>query len=103
MDAAHPMEIPESRHSLEFSEVWNQDVLCVTNSQGEKFYLHTANITIEGDEFSSLAFRRQIRRGAQSRLPAGYRVIENANGMPMVQLDPRDAVAQDIDEDDYTF
>ncbi len=87
MKSSTPIEIPASRYMTEYSEVWNQDVFCVENSQGEKFYLHTANVTIEGDEFSSLSFRRQIRRGAQAVLPKGYIVVESTNGVPMVQWD----------------
>ncbi len=85
MKTSTPAPIPESRFATEYSEVWDQEVFCVTNSQGQKFYLHTANVTIEGDEFSSLAFRRQIRRGAQPVLPDGYIVVEATNGIPMVQ------------------
>lgn len=95
---SQPTVIPESRYDSEYSEIWQQDVFCVTTSQGEKFYLHTANITIEGDEFSSLSFRRQIRRGAQARLPQGYRVIEATNGIPTVQWDHQAAEAVDVDD-----
>ena len=84
----------------EYSEVWNQDVFCVENSQGEKFYLHTANVTIEGDEFSSLSFRRQIRRGAQTVLPQGYIVVESTNGIPIVQRDPEAGAGFTIEDFD---
>ncbi len=92
--------IPESRYGTEYSEIWQQDVFFVINSQGEKFYLHTANITIEGDEFASLTFRRQIRRGAQSRLPDTHIVVE-AGGVPRTQLTRK--TAAEVDVDDYSM
>ncbi len=92
--------IPESQYGTEYSETWQQDVFFVTNGQGEKFYLHTANITIEGAEFASLAFRRQIRRGAQSVLPSTHMVVET-NGVPRAQLTRK--TAAEIDVDDYSM
>ena len=92
--------IPESRYGTEYSEIWQQDVFFVTNSEGEKFYLHTANITIEGAEFASLTFRRQIRRGAQSVLPDTHIVVE-AGGVPRTQLTRK--TAAEVDVDDYSM
>lgn len=92
--------VPESRYGTEYSETWQQDVFFVLNSAGEKFYLHTANITIEGDEFASLTFRRQIRRGAQPVLPDTHIVVE-AGGVPRTQLTRK--VAAEVDVDDYSM
>lgn len=92
--------IPESRHGVEYSEAWDQDVFYVTSMGGERFYLHSANITIEGDEFASLTFRRQIRRGAQAQLPATHEAVE-LGGMPQVRLTRR--TAAEVDVDDYSL
>ena len=93
--------IPPERYGREYSEEWETDVFCVTNSQGEKFYLHAVNITVEGAEVTTLAFRRLIRYKAQSRLPDGYRVIESANGLPVAQPDPE--LGPDLTFDDFEF
>lgn len=45
MSTAESNVIPESRYATEFSDAWQQDVFCVVNRRGEKYYLHTANIT----------------------------------------------------------
>lgn len=101
MSTAKSNVIPESQYATEFSDAWQQDVFCVVNSRGEKYYLHTANITIEGDEFASLAFRRQIRRGAQAVLPPGHVVVEGLNGVPSAQRDPE--LAEAVNADDYSL
>ncbi len=103
MKSPAPAEIPTSRYMTEYSEIWNLDVFCVENSQGERFYLHTANVTIEGDEFSSLSFRRQIRRGAQSVLPKGYIVVESTNGIPIVQRARETEDELEIEDFDIDF
>lgn len=92
--------IPESQYGTEYSETWRQDVFFVTNSEGEKFYLHTANITIEGAEFASLTFRRQIRRGAQPKLPDTHMVVESG-GVPQAQLTRKTSL--EVDVDDYSM
>lgn len=102
MSEPRPVEIiPPEQYGKEYSEAWEMDVFCVTNSQGEKYYLHAVNITVEGAEVATLAFRRQIRYKAQSRLPDGYRVIESTNGLPVAQPDPE--LGPDLTFDDFEF
>lgn len=58
-----------------------------TNSKGQKYFLHTREVTLKnGRKQRIYFFARDIRDGALEAVPAGYQVVETKRtGMPVLK------------------
>ena len=58
-----------------------------TNKKGDKYYLHSKDVTLRGGRKQTIYFfAREIRDGALDKVPAGYEVVETERtGMPVLK------------------
>jgi len=57
-----------------------------TNSKGKTYYLHAATrILKSGKEHKLYFFAKTVREGALEAVPAGYKVSESKNGLPLLK------------------
>jgi hypothetical protein len=58
-----------------------------TNSKGQKYFLHTREVTLKNGRVQRIYFfARDIRDGALEAVPAGYKVVETERtGMPVLK------------------
>jgi hypothetical protein len=57
-----------------------------TNSKGKAYFLHASvRTTKTGKEQKLFFFSQTVKDGALDDLPAGYQVVESANGLPLLK------------------
>ncbi len=58
-----------------------------TNKKGVKYYLHSKDVNLKGGRKQRIYFfARDVRPGAITEVPVGYKVIETAKtGMPILK------------------
>ncbi|MFZ5376562.1 MAG: hypothetical protein ACOZAN_02725 [Patescibacteria group bacterium] len=58
-----------------------------TNSKGQKYYLHTREVTLKNGRVQRIYFfAREVREGALEAVPAAYQVVETKRtGMPVLK------------------
>jgi len=57
-----------------------------TNSKGNEYFLHARVTKLRnGKDQTIFFFAKTIKDGAIDELPAGYKVSETANGLPVLQ------------------
>lgn len=56
------------------------------NSKGVTYYLHGRSRTSSSGKRSTLYFfAKEVKPGALDAVPAGYMVVENKNGLPVLK------------------
>lgn len=57
-----------------------------TNKRGVKYFLHAKkSVTSTGKERVLYFFSKEQKAGVQEAVPAGYKVAETANGLPVLK------------------
>ncbi|MBQ6154406.1 hypothetical protein IJJ27_04130 [bacterium] len=58
-----------------------------TNKKGQKYFLHTKEVTLKnGRKQRIYFFAREEREGSLDKVPAGYQVVETTRtGMPVLK------------------
>jgi hypothetical protein len=56
------------------------------NSKGVNYYLHSqTRTTSSGKKQTLYFFAKDVRPGSLDAVPAGYQVVENKNGLPVLK------------------
>ena len=59
-----------------------------TNSKGRTYYLHSQETTLKnGGQQTIYYFAKEARPNAIDAVPAGYKVSESRNGLPVLKAD----------------
>jgi len=63
------------------------DAFSYTNSKGQKYYLHTREVTLKNGRVQRIYFfARDIRDGSLDAVPEAYQVVETKRtGMPVLK------------------
>ncbi len=63
-----------------------------TNAKGQKYYLHTKEVTLKNGRIQRIYFfARDIREGSLEAVPAGYEVMETKRtNMPVLKRSDKD-------------
>jgi hypothetical protein len=63
------------------------DAFSYTNSKGQKYFLHTREVTLKNGRVQRIYFfARDIRDGSLDAVPEGYEVVETKRtGMPVLK------------------
>jgi len=57
-----------------------------TNKRGVMYYLHAKAVTLKGGRVQTLYFfAKEKKDGVLDAVPAGYKVAETANGLPVLK------------------
>jgi hypothetical protein len=57
-----------------------------TNSKGVTYFLHGKDrVTSTGKKTTLYFFSKEVKEGALNTVPAGYHVVETANGLPVLK------------------
>ncbi|MCI0393851.1 MAG: hypothetical protein L0332_06465 [Chloroflexi bacterium] len=57
-----------------------------TNSKGNTYYLHSRETTLKnGGQQTIYFFAKEVKPGAINAVPAGYKVAESRNGLPVLK------------------
>jgi len=63
------------------------EVYTYENSRGFTYYLYVKECTLlNRRQISVYYFAKRLREGALTKIPAGYRVTESMNGLPVLKV-----------------